>query len=59
MVAGGTFMGETSHSKEFPQHFLKSVAHVVKEKIKAYLNTPLLRTGLKPPVKIVADRDTI
>ena len=52
-------MGETNHSKEFPRHFLNSVAHVVKEKIKAYLNTPLLQTGFKPPVKIVADKDTI
>ena len=35
IVAGGTFMGETNYSKEFPRHFLNSVAHVVKEKIKS------------------------
>ena len=58
VVAGGTFMGETNHSAEFAASFLTSVAAVVREKITLYLKTPLLQTGFKPPVKIVADKDT-
>ena len=38
IVAGGTFMGETNHSKEFSWHFFNSVAYLVKEKTKAYFN---------------------
>ena len=59
IVAGGTFMGETNHSKEFAASFLTSVATVVREKMQEYLKTPLTQTGFKPPVKIVADKDTI
>jgi hypothetical protein len=59
IVAGGTFMGETNHSKEFAASFLNSVADVVREKIHEYLKTPLEQTGFKPPVKVVADKDTI
>ena len=58
VVAGGTFMGETNHSAEFAASFLTSVAAVVREKITQYLKTPLLQTGFKPPVKIIADKDT-
>ena len=59
IVAGGTFMGDTNHSTEFAANYLSSVATVVRDKIKEYLNTHLKQTGLKPPVKIVADKDTI
>ena len=59
IVAEKTFMGETNHSIQFPRHFVQSVAQVVKNKVKAYLKTPLKQTGYKPPVKIVADKDTL
>ena len=59
IVAGGTFMGEINHSKEFASTFLNSVANVVRDKVKHYLKSPLDQTGFKPPIKIVADKDTI
>ena len=52
-------MGDINHSTEFAANFLDSVAHIVREKIKEYLKSPLDQTGFKPPIKIVADKDTI
>ena len=57
IVTGGTFICDTNHSTEFAANYLSSVATVVWEKMKEYLKTPLKQTGLKPPVKIVADKD--
>ena len=45
IVAGGTFMGDINHSTEFAATFLNSVAHVVREKIKDYLKSPIDQTG--------------
>ena len=58
IVQGNTFMGDINHSDKFPRAFLKSVASIVKQKIKKYLKKDLKSTGFKPPVKLVADKDT-
>ena len=57
-VKGGVFMGDTNHSTEYPAHFLKSVADVVRAKIKEVLNKPLKQTGHVRPCKVIADKDT-
>ena len=59
IVAGNTFTGETKHSQRFPSHFVQNVARVVRDKVKSYFETQLKQTGFKPPVKIVADKDTL
>ena len=58
IVQGGSFMGDINHSKRFPHDFLQSVAAIVGERIKNYLKTDMKQTGFKPPVKVVADKDT-
>ena len=58
IVKGDTFMGDINHSAEFPSKFLKTVSEIVRSKIKEYLMTDMSQTGFKPPIKIVADKDT-
>ena len=51
-------MGDINHSTEFPANFLKSVASVVRSKIKETLSKKLKQTGHVRPCKIIADKDT-
>ena len=51
-------MGNINHSKQFTSDFLTSVAFVVRKKINSFLSTPMKQTGFKPPIKIIADKDT-
>ena len=52
-------MGEAKHSQRFPRHYLQNAARVARDKVKSYLETQLKHTGFRPPVKIVADKDTL
>ena len=47
---------DISHSKKFPQKFSKTVQIVLKRRIRNFLKKPLVQTGLRPPLKIVADK---
>jgi hypothetical protein len=58
MVKGKVYMGNINHSKEFASKYLEHLAEVVRDEIKAMLNTVLPQTGFKRPVKIIADKDT-
>ena len=58
IVQGSTFMGDLNHSDKFPRAFLKSVASLVKQRIKKYLKKDPKSTGFKPPVKIGSHKDT-
>ena len=58
-VKNSVFMGDTNHSKIFPPHFLKSVANVIRKKVKKLLQETLAQTGIERPCKIIADKDTI
>ena len=57
-VKNGLYMGDINHSTEFPANFLKSVASVVRSKIKETLSKKLKQTGHVRPCKIIADKDT-
>ena len=35
------------------------INNVIQNKIKTFLSTPMIQTGFRPPVKIIADKDTL
>ena len=51
-------VGELNHSVNFSTEFADCVGEVVKARVVKYLSSPLAQTGLKPPVKVVADKAT-
>ena len=57
-VRNQVFMGDTTHSREFPANFFKTVAKVVRKRIVEVLNEKLKQTEHVRPCKLVADKDT-
>ena len=51
-------MGNINHSRMFSMKFLPFVANVIQNRVKGFLSGRMIQTGFKPPVKIIADKDT-
>ena len=56
--ANGCDIGYINHSYNCPPKFLRHVSKVIENNLKSYLNTRLVQTGYKPPLKVVADKAT-
>ena len=56
-VMNGAYVGNINHS-EFPPAVLPHIAEAIKKRKVKFLTTPLVQTGFKVPIKIVADKDT-
>ena len=58
LASAGVDVGDINHSSEFVPHWGAVCATEIEGKIKSYLNTALVQTGHRPPVKGVADKAT-
>ena len=54
----GVDVGELNHSRKYSAEFGKSIGEVVQGRVTNFLSSPLVQTGLPPPVKVVADKAT-
>ena len=57
-VLNGCDMGEINHSEWFARQFTPFIAMEIRARLKKYLNTIQIQTGFRPPVNIIADKDT-
>ena len=54
----GVDVGELNHSRKFLAKFIPYLSNNINEKIKSFLCTPMIQTGLRPALKITADKAT-
>ena len=54
----GGIVGDTNHSRMFPQNLLGSLYEEIKDIHKAYLTSPLPATEQPPPCSVLADKAT-
>ena len=54
----GLDIGELNHSTLFTRRLLPHIGSSVENRVKKYLSSPLLSTGYKPPIKVIADKVT-
>ena len=57
-VMNGAYCGNINHSEKFPPAVLPHIAEAIKKRKVQFLTTPLVQTGFRVPIKIVADKDT-
>ena len=57
-VMNGAYCGNINHSEKFPPAVLPHIAEAIKKRKVKFLTTPLVQTGFKVPIKIIADKDT-
>ena len=57
-MRNGAFCGNTNHSEKFPPAVLPHIAEAIKKRKILFLTIPLVQTGFRAPIKIVADKDT-
>lgn len=57
-IANGSDMGEICHSTHFTLKFIPLLAAVVRRRWKEVLSSPMLATGCRPPVNVMADKAT-
>ena len=58
MVKGKIYMGDINQSKIFAAEFSEQLAAKSRKEIKVMFDEVLSQTGIRQPVKIVADKDT-
>ena len=57
-ASNGADLGDKNHSKYFVTKLLPHLADAVKRRWKKVLDTPMVATGCRPPVCVVADKAT-
>ena len=57
-ASNGSDMGDINHSPHFVPKFLSSLAEAVMGRWKVVLATPMVATGCRPPVNVLADKAT-